>query len=254
MKAEDLAKAICVDGLFEVGKSDKIVMGDRLKEIKKVAVCMVITPFVIAEAKRQSADMIITHEPTFMHGNDQCDIPFYEKKRQLINETGAVVMRWHDSTHFGDIDLVSKSLVDRLGLDGDFDGKLTFELKEAVTPLELAKKIGHVLNIKHPRIVGKRDGSAKKIGLYLGARGDKLYHDMLENDIDVAVSGELCEWHAAEPVRDMAQIGMQKSIIILGHAGSEKEAMRDLADSINSRFKDVNAFYIESGELYSYVD
>lgn len=253
MKAKDLAKAICPDGFFGVG-NDKIIMGDREKEVEKIAVCMVITPFVIAEAKRQGADMIITHEPTFLHGNEECELPFYEKKRRLLRETGAVVMRWHDSTHFSDVDLVSKALVDRLGLKGDFDGNMTFCLNNAITPSELAKIIGEVLNVKHPRIVGRLDGAVKKIGLYLGARGDKPYHDMLQNDIEVAVSGELSEWHAAEPVRDMAQMGMQKSIIILGHAASEKEAMRDLAVNLNSRFDDIDAFYIECGELYSYID
>lgn len=256
MKAKELAKSICREGLFEVGRADKIVVGDGEKEVEKIVVCMVITPFVISEAKRQGADMIITHEPTFLHGDDECDLPFYEKKRQLLAELGVTVMRWHDSTHYGGVDLVSKSLVDRLGLAGDFDGNMTLCLENPITPSELAKRIGEALNIKHPRIVGRLDGLVKKIGLYLGARGDKPYHDMLQNDIELAVSGELSEWHAAEAVRDMAQMGMQKSIIILGHAGSEKEAMRDLADDINLRFAcdGLKAFYIDCGELYSYID
>ena len=87
-------------------------------------------------------------------------------------------------------------------------------------------------------------------------RAYEPFHDMISNDIDLLIAGELSEWHCAEPVRDMAQMGMQKSIIILGHAASEMDAMDDFAKYINNTFlKDgITAKYFECGEIYSYID
>ncbi len=247
MLAKEFAKDI---------NADKIVLGDGEKVVKKVAVCMVITPEVFYDIKEWGADIIVTHEPTFLHNNDVCDFPFYLEKKKMIEESGIVVCRWHDAAHFGAVDLVHKTFVDRIGLEGQFDGKFLFELKNPLSPLEIAKQIREMFNIKQPRIVGQRDGDVQKIGLCLGARGDQAYFDMLSNDIDLIVTGELCEWHNAEPVRDMAQMGMQKSLIILGHASSEKDSMDDFTNYINSAFKDkkIVAKYFDCGELYSYID
>ena len=237
-------------------KADRIILGDIEKPIKKVATCMVITPEVFNKIREWGADIIVTHEPTFLNGNDECDLPFYTAKKQMIEESGMVVCRWHDAAHFGKEDLVHKTFVQRLGLEGEFDGKFLLELKDLHSPLEIAKQIRKKFNIKQPRIVGCRDGQVQKIGLCLGARGSEPFHDMISNDIDLLIAGELSEWHCAEPVRDMAQMGMQKSIIILGHAASEMDAMDDFAKYINNTFlKDgITAKYFECGEIYSYID
>lgn len=247
MLAKEFAKEI---------SADRIVLGDPLKEVEKVAVCMVITPHVFRDIKEWGADLIVTHEPTFLHGNDQCDFPFYLEKKKMIEQSEMVVCRWHDASHFGEVDLVHKTFVERIGIDGEFDNKFLFKLHTPISPLALAKQIREKFDIKQPRIVGARDGDVEKIGLCLGARGDKAYFDMLSNDIDLIVAGELCEWHNAEPIRDMAQMGMQKSLIILGHAASEKDAMDDFAIYLNQNFnnKGITAKYFDCGEIYSYID
>ena len=98
-----------------------------------------------------------------------------------------------------------------------------------------AADIRDKINLKHPRIVGRRDGIVKKMSIQLGARGSTPYFEMLENDVDLALCGEFCEWSDAEPIRDMAQIGMQKTVIVLGHAGSEKDAMEETPTASPSR-------------------
>ena len=66
------------------------------------------------------------------------------------------------------------------------------------------------------------------------------------------IGGELCEWADAEHVRDAAQFGEQKTLLILGHAGSEKSAMEALARSIDGKYDGAEARYFDCGELYTY--
>ena len=139
---------------------------------------------------------------------------------------------------------------------GKFDGQFVFEFDEPITPLQIAKDLRDNINIRHPRIVGRRDGEVKKISLQTGQRAISTYEDMLKNDIDLIISGETCEWYCCEPIRDMAQVGMQKTILLIGHVGSERYAMCDLADKINTEFSNegIEARYFDCGELYTYID
>ena len=257
MKAKEFVRKIFLTSYVDKGSSvDRIIFGREDKEVTKVASCMVITPEVLQNACAWGADLIVTHEPTFHDDKEEAvGIP-YTYKREVLTKNDITVCRWHDTPHYGDADYVSAALVDRMDWGGTFDGKFTFIFDEPRSPLQIAKDIRDKIGIKQPRIVGKRDGEVKKITIQLGQRGSNPYLAMLDSDIDLALSGELCEWHAAEPIRDMAQLGMQKSIIILGHAGSEKDAMFDLSEYINRTFKTegITAKFFDCGELYSYIE
>lgn len=258
MKAHDIMMEIagaqfieaewCVDGLKA---------GDPEKEVKKVGVCLTATPDVIRAAGQWGADLLITHEPTFAsHIDDERETPLGKRKAQLIEENNLTIYRWHDSTHFRGNDKINEGFLARLGWQGEFDGQTNFVLSEAKTPLQIAAEISEKLNLKHPRIVGRRDGEVTKIGLYLGARGSDPYVKFRDDDLHVAIAGEVCEWYDGEPVRDLAQMGEQKTLLILGHAGSERDGMEDLAAYVNETYADkgISAKYFECGELYTYAD
>lgn len=258
MKANIFVRKIFLTEYVDKGRTvDRILFGRPEKEVRKVATCMVITPVVLQEAVAWGADLIVTHEPTFL--TDKEDVqgyPPYEFKREMLEREDITVCRWHDSPHYGNVDYVSNALIKRMNWKGSFDGKFEFVFDEPITPLQIAKDIREKLGINQPRIVGRRDGEVKKMSIQLGMRGSDPYLGMLKNDVDLALCGENCEWHDCEPIRDMAQIGMQKSIIILGHAGSERGVMDDLASYINSSFEEygIEARYFDCGELYSYID
>ena len=260
MKANVFVRKIFLNEYVDKGKTverDRIFFGRQDKEVGKVATCMVITPDVLREVVAWGADIIVTHEPTFLTDKEDVqEYPPYAFKRAVLEREDIAVCRWHDSAHHGDTDYVSAALIKRMNWKGTFDGKLTFIFDDPVTPLQIAKDIREKMDIKQPRIVGRTDGEVKKITLQLGMRGSAPYLDMLKNDVDLALCGENCEWSDCEPIRDMAQIGMQKSIIILGHAASERDVMYDLALYINSYFKvdGIKARYFDCGELYSYID
>ena len=46
------------------------------------------------------------------------------------------------------------------------------------------------------------------------------------DDVETVVIGEVCEWHECEYVRDCSELGIQKTILTLGHHMSEREGMK----------------------------
>lgn len=238
----------CVDGLK---------YGDPDGEVTKVATCLTATPDVIRAAGEWGAQLLVTHEPTFgSHLDDERDTELSRAKMKLLDEAGLTVYRWHDSTHFRAGDKIGESFIARLGWKGVFNGDMDFVLDEPKTPLQIAKEISEKLHLKHPRIVGRRDGEVTRLNLSLGARGSDPYTALRTDDHEVAIAGEVCEWYDGEPIRDLAQLGAQKTLIILGHAGSERDGMEDLATFINNNYADkaITAKYFDCGELYTYVD
>lgn len=258
MKACEFVRKIFLTEYVDKGHSvDRIITDNAEREVEKVATCMVITPDVLRAAAEWGAHLIVTHEPTYGNDAEDCvDAKPYAFKRELLEKYDIAVCRWHDSPHYGNVDDVSAALVKRMNWKGRFDGTFLFEFDEPRSPLQIACDICDKMHIKHPRIVGARDGEVKKVSIQLGQRASAPYENMLHNDVDLLISGETCEWYCCEPIRDMAQVGMQKTIILIGHAGSERDAMSDLAERINCEFAQdhIVAKYFDCGELYSYID
>lgn len=234
---------------------DGIKAGDENKEVKKIGVCMTATPDVIRAASEWGADLLITHEPTFYnHVDEHEDTALTHKKEQLVLESGLTIYRWHDSTHFRGRDKISEALIERAGWKGEFDGQLGFVFNEPQNPVDMARTLKEVLGVKHPRIIGRRDGMITKVILALGARGSDPYTQFRDSDFEVIISGELCEWYDLEPIRDLAQFGEQKTAIVLGHIGSERDGMEIFAESIDGKYDGAPVKYFDCGEIYTYVD
>ncbi len=238
----------CVDGLK---------YGDPDRDVSRVAVCMTATPDVIRDAAEWGAELIITHEPTFgSHLDDERETIAAKAKMKMMDEANIAIYRWHDSTHFRAGDKIGEGFIARLGWEGDFNGDMDFTLNTPKTPVQIVAEIKEKIGLAHPRIIGKRDGLVTRINLSLGARGSDPYTALRTDDHEVAIAGEICEWYDGEPIRDLAQLGFQKTLIVLGHIGSEREGMEDLATFINENYaeKGIEAKYFDCGELYTYVD
>ena len=258
MKSSEFVRRIFLTEYVDKGHSvDRIFTGNGDRTVNKVATCMVITPDVLRAAAEWGAELIVTHEPTYCKDEERyIEAAPYKYKKELIEKYNIAVCRWHDTPHYGNVDNVNEAIIKRMNWKGRFDGRFIFEFDEPITPLQIAMDIRDNINIRHPRIVGRRDGEVKKISLQTGQRALSSYEQMIENDVDLIISGETCEWYCCEPIRDMAQVGMQKTIILIGHVGSERYAMVDLADKINAEFcsEGIEARYFDCGELYTYID
>lgn len=233
---------------------DCLKIGDANREIKKIATCLTVTPDLIREMKEWGAELVITHEPTFYnHADEFHPDKLSLQKKKALEDAGFTVYRYHDSMHDRAEDEVNLSMIERMGWKGDFDGDMHINLSEGWSARDIARAASEKLGIKHPRIVGNPDFKATRIKLATGARGGWCYKEFLVSETDeIAVSGELCEWEDCEPIRDAAQFGWKKAIVILGHAGSEKFAMETLAKSINGKYDGAEARYFDCGEIYTY--
>lgn len=240
-------------------RSDVPVYGDMSKDAATIAVCTIATPEVLRRAKELGADLLITHEPTFhdaitKHSGYEClyGDPVYQAKKKLISELNIPIFRFHDHSHFTEIDKIHAGFVKALGLPGEFDGQKTFGLQVPLTVNEIEQYLQSRLDLHHIRFVGQRNKIVKRIALCAGAWGDQnLYEQLNRPGIDLVICGEICEWSICEYVRDAAQLGLPKALFILGHMGSERSGMAYVCDHINETMSGVNAVYIDCGEVYN---
>lgn len=260
MKAEKI-----IEKLFSLAEErdysqscDKCIMGNPEKEVSKVAVCMFLTPEIIKDAAEWGAEMVITHEPVFhspAEENDALDI----KKRELMESSGMTFYRYHDHTHYTRPDIIAAGEFKALGLEGEMEltdifDLLRLNLKNPVSAVELAKLIEDKLGIKHVRICGNRDFKATKLSGVFGAASNCAFNELRNPESQIVIVGETCEWRNCEYVRDAAQLGIEKAMLILGHAGSERDGMIYTAEILSDMFPETEVKYFEGGETYTYTD
>ena len=234
---------------------DRLKIGDEECEVTKIGTCLTATPDVIRAAGEWGCQLLITHEPTFYNHIDEFnpESRLSVMKRELIEKYGLTIYRYHDAMHMAGVDLVNLDFINRMGWVGEFDNDVYFVSEKPMEVRDIVEGIKKNIGLKNPRIVGKDSGSVTKIKLNLGHRGGDSYREFAEgNEWEVVIGGELCEWADAEPIRDAAQFGEQKTLLLLGHAGSEKSSMETLAFEIDKKFDGAEAKYFECGELYTY--
>lgn len=90
-----------------------------------------------------------------------------------------------------------------------------------------------------------------KVGLCVGAPAAVVQIRMLQrDDVEVLVAGEAREWETVEYVRDAADAGLRKAIILLGHCASEEAGMRHLADWLAGLIPTVPVKFIPAGDPF----
>lgn len=230
---------------------DTLKTGDGNKEAKKIAVCFIATPNVIRQAYEWGADLLITHEPTYHDHHDRIEEePVNIAKRRLIEETKLTIVRFHDHAHGMVPDVIHYGFMEKTGLDYDFDEQRGFvTLKNAISPVEMAECIKKNLKLNHVRVIGKTDFSTKNVALYLGACGDAILQPLRTETPQIVIGGETSEWRDGEWYRDAGELGMSFALILLGHAGSERDGMEYMSRKIKIDLG-VETKYIECGETY----
>ncbi|MBQ7789600.1 MAG: Nif3-like dinuclear metal center hexameric protein [Clostridia bacterium] len=259
MKAKELIEELIYGAYKREPTCDTIKAGDPEKELKRVMVTMFATVDVVRQAKEWGADMLIVHEPTYY---DHWDIVEENKvtvaKKKLIDESGIVVFRYHDHMHSRDIDQITQGELHYLRLDGTvsktpYDASYMFTANEPITALELANRMENKLGIKHVRIAGERNKKSTKIAACFGTPAG-VYELLTSDDVEIVLTGEACEWKLCEYARDASLLGINKSIIVMGHIPSERDGMRLLAERMKKEYKSFETRYIECGEAYTYTD
>lgn len=238
-------------------------LGDSLKagssdtEIKKVAVTMFPTVNVIKEAKEWGADLLIVHEPLYYNykGEEEgFDRVIYEKMK-LIEESGLTIYRYHDHPHYTIPDVIAAGEFKYLGLKGkiettDVFDLVRFHLDTPLTALELSEIIKERLGVKYVRIAGTLDKPSSVISGMFGAPGNNVGIELKNEKSEIVLVGETSEWAYAEYARDADQLGYNKTLMVIGHVGSERDGMRYTADIIKEKHPELTVKYIECEEVY----
>lgn len=259
MKAFELFNEIKKGGKAPNKTCDVLKAGDPNKEIKKVAVTMFATVDTVKRAKEWGADMLIVHEPTYYdHYEEIDDLPVVVQKRKLIEESGITIYRYHDYMHDREVDQIPEGEIYYLGLKGKVDktpysASYLFTADEPISAIELANKMEKELGIKRVRIAGTRDKKSTRIALCFGTPGG-VFELLCDENVEIVLTGEACEWRLAEYARDADALGINKTLIVMGHIGSERDGMRLLAKRLSEAYIDFETCYIECGEVYTYTD
>lgn len=263
MKAREILEKLCeMDTTADYSNTcDTFKTGDPEHEVKKVAVSMFGTYKVISEAVMWGADFLIVHEPLFYNHWDKTEHlmnkPAYLKKQKLIDDNNLTICRMHDHTHNAKPDEIGIGEMNALGLAythtaNPYHAVNRFELQDEITAGELLDRIKTVLGVKFARLVGSPDNKVKLISGCFGTPGH-LEDEISVDGVDIVLCGEACEWATCEYVRDMSDMGMNKSMIVMGHCGSEREGMIRIASALAEDLAacGIEVKYFEAGEPYS---
>ena len=236
--------------------SDTCKEGDPNFEINQVAVTMFPTVDVIRAAADWGAELLIVHEPLYYnHMDEHSDEPIECQKRELIEQTGMTVWRFHDHAHATNPDLIAAGQLCSLALPGEIELTTTsnlcrVHLNEPMTPRELKTRMEEKWGLRNIRVCGSTDKPCRHISCMFGAPGNRAFEELRNPNCDILLIGETREWILGEYARDAEQLGYTKALFILGHVGSEREGMVYITDLLKEMFPELTVKYFECEEVY----
>ena len=210
---------------------DTVKSGDPDQPLRGVVSTFLATAEVIQKAHDLGANLIVTHEPTFYNHLDQVDYleedAVYRFKKKLLEQYNIVIWRFHDYWHQHRPDGILLGFLKKVGWESyELPGRENICRIPETSLEELALKLKNLLALKRTFYVGDGDLKCRHVGLLLGAWGGRSHLRVLgQEEMDVLVVGEINEWETCEYVRDAVFAGMEKGLIILGHASSEEPGM-----------------------------
>lgn len=269
MKVQDVIDAIVADCRLPEPLEqtcDLLVAGDPDMPVTGIATTFMATVDVIRQAAGIGANLIITHEPTYFTGADKTDWlqddPVYLAKKQLLEEHGIAVWRFHDHMHLAKPDRIYEGLNRELGWEkyyrpaGPFHH--LYEIPQT-TLAELAAFFKEKLGMPAIRVIGDPACVCRKVGILVGGgslglgREEMPMEFMRSLDLDVVVCGEITEWTLAAYVNDARMLGMNKSMIVVGHERTEEWGMKDMVRWLKPLVGGIPVSFIDAKEPFVYL-
>lgn len=268
MKVKDITDKIINNfgGIKFEKTCDQLMSGSYDTEVTKVATTFMATVDVIKQAIEYGANLIITHEPTYYTAGDGTDWlkddPVYLKKKELLDSNGVAIWRFHDHMHAAPTDLIYDGLLKEIGWEDYLIRGLKFphcyEIPE-MSLRELCSFFKEKLDMETIRIVGSPDTKCRRVGILVGGGSLGLGVEempmqlMREQNLDVMVCGDITEWTLCPYIRDAAALGMNKSMLILGHERSEEAGMKYMAKWLEPMLDGIPVKFIDAREPFAYL-
>lgn len=256
---------------------DHLMAGSPQQEVHKIGVTFMATADVIRRAWEQGINFIITHEPTWFTGRDDTDWlrgdPVYLRKKQLIEETGMCIWRFHDHMHFDPDDGIYRGFDEEMGwggyrmpfvehpdvphfLNGHFDG--CYQLPKT-TLGNLAALFKGKMEMDVIQIIGSPDMPVERVGVLPGGGSLGLGTEsmpmqlMRSRELDVIICGDITEWTLPSYVYDAWKLGLNKGILVLGHERSEEPGMKHLGPWLQSVVGETPVVFVDAKEPFAYL-
>ncbi|MGG1550596.1 Nif3-like dinuclear metal center hexameric protein [Paenibacillus ferrarius] len=232
---------------------DTLKTGQPHTDVKRVAVVFMATYDVIQQAVAAGAELIITHEPTFYNHLDETEWlqgnPVYEQKKKLIEEAGVAIFRLHDYIHKYKPDGILIGMLQKLGWEACSSPEqmnlLTPPADSPQTVRTIAHHLKDKLGIDRLLVVGDPEQPVDRFGLLPGASGGRAHINYFKkHDVDLLIVGETNEWETNEFVRDAAEMGLRKALIVTGHQKSEEAGMLTVVTHLREAFPELDVMFI----------
>ena len=170
------------------------------------------------------------------------------------------IWRFHDHIHSMTPDLIFAGVQRDLGWESYNDpaDRFLYTIPPTTVPA-LAELLKERLGIEKVRVVGSTEARVEKVGLLIGGGSLGLGSDtmpmeiMRRHDLDVIVAGEILEWTLCAYVRDAAQLGMNKALIVAGHNRTEEAGMKYLPGWLAAVLPGLPAWFVEAGDPYQLI-
>ena len=196
---------------------DVLVTGEADTVVTGIVTTYMATVEVIRQAHAAGANLIITHEPTFIPGQIS-SIGYskirYMKPRKLIEDYGMAIWRYHDYMHMAKPDRIYTGLIRELGWESnqvDYAFPWIYEV-EPMRLGDLAEELKQKLKMDVLQVVGSQDMTCSRIGILVGGGSLGLGKEsmpmelMKEQQLDVMICGEITEWTLCAYVNDASML------------------------------------------------
>jgi dinuclear metal center YbgI/SA1388 family protein len=223
-----------------------LLVGDARQSVERVMTCLTVTPESAAEAIAEKANFIVTHHPFPFHPLRQltADVPH---GRMLLDLIAARIAVYSPHTAF---DSARSGINQRLaeGLDlGDISplkadrddpmvgtGRFGFP-KGTATLSNIATRVKDFLNLSGVHVVGDPQMQIRGVAVGCGSAGE-LLEDAGRAGCNCFVTGE-ARFHTCLQAQTQ---GM--GLVLAGHFASERFAVEQLAQLIQSKFAGITAW------------
>ena len=218
-----------------------VLVGDKDKEVRKIGFTLDLTSEVLADAKENNVDLIITHHPiifrpvkNFLKGNLAYDL--------AVSGISAVSAHTNFDCAMGGVNDVLCELLGITNSKGVPDEECLIPMArigdiEPMNSSDFAKKVADVLGT----VCRVADGEniIKKVAVCGGSGADDLIFTAAEMGADAVVTGEI-KHHIFLAAKE---IGI--TAIMAGHFETENPAVSALMKYIKNEFKDVECILLK---------